>query len=165
MRLFVLRHAKSSWRDGGLADADRPLSPRGVRAAEQVAALLAAHPDPPRCALCSTARRTVDTLAPILRRLELRCETSARLYLATPRELWRSVSACGDAAAPLLVVGHNPGLHEFVCELVGSGEPAARRRLAERFPTGALAEIEIDGDAWRAIAPGAGRLVALTTPR
>ena len=123
MRLFALRHAKSSWRDGDLADIDRPLAPRGTRAAERIATLLAAHADPPRYALCSTARRTVETLAPILRRLELRCETSARLYLATPRVLWRSVAACGDADAPLLVVGHNPGLHEFVCELDGIPPP------------------------------------------
>jgi len=61
-RLFVLRHAKSSWDDPGLADHDRPLAPRGRRATQAIAAHLDAAGIAPDLVLCSSARRARETL-------------------------------------------------------------------------------------------------------
>lgn len=65
-RLWLLRHAKSSWEDPGLPDPDRPLAPRGRRAAELLAAHLAASDVRPGVVLCSSSLRTRQTLAAIL---------------------------------------------------------------------------------------------------
>ena len=164
-RLFVLRHAKSSWDDPALADHERPLTRRGARAAERIATLLSEHATPPRLALCSTARRALDTLAPIRAQLALRCAIEAGLYLASSEALLARLTRLDAAEASVLVIGHNPGLHEALLALVGSGKARLRSRLAERFPTAALAEVEIGVPAWSDLGPGCGRLVALTFAR
>ncbi|MBV9802302.1 MAG: histidine phosphatase family protein, partial [Solirubrobacterales bacterium] len=61
-RLFVLRHAKSSWDNPGLDDHERPLAARGRRALDVIAAHLAATGTEPELVLCSSARRTRETL-------------------------------------------------------------------------------------------------------
>jgi phosphohistidine phosphatase len=162
-RLFLLRHAKSSWDDPALDDPERPLTRRGVRAAGRMAALLAARSDPPRLALVSPARRTLDTLAPIRETLALRVEIVPALYLASPETIRGRLALLDASETSVLVIGHNPGLHELAASLAGRGKQALRERLAEGFPTGALAEIEVE--AWDALAAGAGRLAALTFPR
>lgn len=130
-----------------------------------MARLLAAHAEPPRIALCSDARRALDTLAAVRSQVALLAEIRSELHHAEPAVLWEHVARLDDAYGAALVVGHNPGLHRFACELVGSGRRSLRRRLAERFPTAALAEVELDAAAWRDAAPGTGRLVELVFPR
>jgi phosphohistidine phosphatase len=160
----VLRHAKSSWDDSALRDFDRPLTRRGARAAAQMAALLAEAASPPTRALCSAARRTQDTLAAVRARLGLHCEIEESLYLADAASLLARLARIEDGETSVLVVGHNPGLHDLAVALAGSGKPKALRRLAERFPTGAHAELAI-GSRWNDLAPGCARLVGLTFPR
>jgi phosphohistidine phosphatase len=65
----------------------------------------------------------------------------------------------------VLLVGHDPGLHELALVLAGSGRRAALDRLREKFPTGALAVLEAELRSWRELAPGAARLVEFTRPR
>jgi phosphohistidine phosphatase len=149
-----------------LADRDRPLTARGLRAARRMAELLAAHADPPRAALCSDAKRALDTLAAVRRRVALRCEIVPALLHCDAAVVAARIAAFDRGEpGPLLVVGHNPGLHDFVRRLAGSGRRRLRERLAERFPTAALAELELAGDAWSALAPGSARLADLVFPR
>lgn len=162
--LFCLRHAKSSWAVPGQDDHDRPLTPRGVRAAELVALFLSQQPVPPVFALCSTARRAVDTLAPIRRHLGVPYETDRALYLADPTALLGRVALLDDAVSAALLVGHNPGMHDFALSLTGGGDRSARAKLRERFPTAALAVIELPITQWNEIAPGSGALVLYATP-
>lgn len=162
-RLYLLRHAKSSWDDPTLDDHERPLTRRGVRAAARIAALLAEASDPPRLALVSPARRTLDTLAPLREALALRVAIEPALYLAPPDSIRARLAALDAAETSVLVIAHNPGLHDLATSLAGRGKKGLRERLAERFPTGALAELEVD--AWDVLAPGSARLAALTFPR
>lgn len=162
--LFCLRHAKSSWAQPGQDDHDRTLTPRGVRAAEVVALFLAQQDVRPAFALCSTARRTLDTLAPIQRRLGLPFEGDRALYLAEPETLFQQVAAIDDTCVAALVVGHNPGMHDFALALVGDGDRTARAKLRERFPTAALAVVELPIADWSEIAPGRGTLTLYATP-
>lgn len=162
--LFCLRHAKADWAQPGQDDHDRALTPRGLRAAELVALYLAQQDVRPSFALCSTARRTLDTLAPIQRHLGVPFRSERALYLAEPETLLEQVAALDDACAAALVVGHNPGMHDFALVLVGAGDRVARAKLRERFPTAALAVIELPIGEWREIAPGHGTLVRYTTP-
>lgn len=163
-RLHLLRHAKSSWDDASLADRDRPLAPRGRKAASRVAHWAEEHELRPDLVLCSPALRATQTLDGILPSLgspevvvdEAVYHTSAEQLLRRVRELPADVD---DA----VLVGHNPGLMELCLVLARPG--ADRDRVAENLPTGALATLELDVDTWADAQPGAARLTSLVLPR
>jgi phosphohistidine phosphatase len=163
LNLLLLRHAKSSWAEAGQADHDRPLNGRGQAACARVAAHFRQHGLWPELALCSTARRTRQTLALLGAALgwngPVRHEES--LYLAPARTLLHALRSV-NGAGTVLLVGHNPGLQELAIDL--ADEAAARPRLAGKFPTAALAEYAVPGDDWSTLSPGAARLVRYTIP-
>jgi len=162
--LHLLRHAKSSWNNASLADHERPLAPRGRRAAEAMAGHLAALV-PPDLVLCSTARRAQDTLEPLRGRLpdttEVRIEDD--LYGAPAALLLARLRLVPDAAAGVLLVGHNPGLEDLVRALGRAGDPELIARLHAKFPTAALATLAFDGP-WKRLGPGAATLEAFVVP-
>lgn len=163
MRLHLLRHARAGPAAPGSDDHGRPLEPRGERDARAVGAELAARGARPQLALCSSARRAQQTLEALVAALpeppELRVLHG--LYLAGADDLLQEIRAADASVDELLVVGHNPAIAALACELVG--DPAERRRLAEGYPAGAIAELEFDATDWRRIAPGSGRLRAFRT--
>lgn len=164
--LLLLRHAKSSWDDPAVDDFDRPLNARGRRAAQAIARELAQAAVEPEVILCSSARRTRETLDAVLPglRRDHAVHVERRLYLADAGVLQVAVRELPAKADCALVIGHNPGLHDFADALCGAGDAAMRQRLSEKFPTGALATIEIAGP-WARVAAGAGRLVGFVVPR
>jgi phosphohistidine phosphatase len=163
--LFLLRHAKSGWNDAGQNDHDRTLTARGRRAAELVSHYLAQRGEPPSLVLCSTARRTLETLEPLRHRLGVPFEADRMLYLAEPDAILARLAQVDDRASGVLVVGHNPGLHELGLLLAGGGDGEARARLRESFPTAALAILELDIESWEEIRARCGRLVELRVPK
>ena len=166
-RLYLLRHAKSDWADPDRVDADRPLSPRGRRAAPALGRYMRREGLIPAFALSSTARRAEETwelLAPALK-AEVRLETSHKLYLASPSRLLKTVQGVTDKSESVVIVGHNPGLQALALELVGSGEMAARTRLATKFPTGGLAVFDFPVEHWADIGAGMGKLYRFVVPR
>lgn len=163
--LLLLRHAKSSWKEAGVDDHERPLSPRGQRAAEVVAAYLAQREEPPSLALCSTARRALETLEPIRRRLGLPFSAERELYLAEPAALLDRLARLDERERSVLVVGHNPGLHELGLQLASGGDGEALARLRERFPTAALARLALPIERWEQLAPRCATLLELTLPK
>lgn len=171
LTLLLLRHAKSSWDDPGLADYDRPLAKRGKKAAPEIGAALAAKGLRPDLVLCSSAVRTRETLELVLSALgppspEVRYDEE--LYMASPAAvIARLRKHAADPAAPqdVMIVGHNPGFEELARLLVGSGGADDRARLAEKFPTCAVAVIAFDAGSWSAVEAGAGRLAHFLTPK
>jgi phosphohistidine phosphatase len=123
-RLLLLRHAKSSWDDPSLTDRDRPLSKRGRAAARRMGEHLRASGGRIDLVLCSSALRTRETLERLaLGVADVRVED--RLYGAGPDELLdRLRDVAGDPGA-VLVIGHDPGMHELAAALAGPdlGEP------------------------------------------
>jgi len=107
--LYLLRHAKSSWDDPGLADFDRPLSRRGRRNAALLAAHLRENATEPERVLCSPARRTRETGEA----LGLDVHYEDELYGATSDELARRVAGLSSAVGSAMLIGHNPGLEEL----------------------------------------------------
>jgi len=165
--LYVLRHAKSSWNDPGLPDRARPLAPRGERAAAVLGAYLAQEQVRPDRVLCSPVRRAVDTLAgvrvhwkgapdPIL---------EEGLYGASARELAERLRRIPGEVASVLLVGHNPGLHDLVRTLAGSGPPEELGRLRQKLPTAGWVELALPGPGWRDLAPERGELRRFRVPR
>src|ERR1700756_3039432 len=105
-RLYVLRHAKSSWDDPGQPDHDRPLAPRGRKAVKLLAEHVAARQIRPDLTLCSTARRTRDTLADIESGGDVTFEPG--LYAASCADLVARLRTVPDDVRSVMVVGHNP---------------------------------------------------------
>ena len=165
MRLWLLRHAKSSWGDPALADEERPLSARGARAAARMRDHLDAEAIHPDLVLCSSALRTRQTLGLILPSLgtELRIRIDSALYEADPARLLEVVRELPPDVRSAMVIGHNPSIQELAVTLASRGE--GLRELAAKFPTGALAEIRFPDGPWNAIDTGSGELARFVTPR
>lgn len=166
-RLLLLRHAKSSWDDPEIDDFDRPLNTRGRRSAPLMGRHCAQHSLLPQTILCSSARRTRETLAGIIPYFEedLTIRTTRDLYMTSQDAHIELIRSHGDTARTLMVIGHNPTLRDLAITLVGSGNPALRAELDEKFPTAAVAVIDFDARNWVDIAAGGGRLVAFFRPR
>lgn len=165
-RLFVFRHAKSSWNNAYLADFDRPLAPRGQRAAEAMAEHVASLDPPPALVLCSTARRAQDTIEPLRDRLpagtEVRLEDD--LYGADAPDLLALLREVPDDVVSVMIVGHNPGLEDLVRGLGRDGDPGLIARVQAKFPTAALATLAFDGP-WKQLGSGEpARLEAFVVP-
>lgn len=163
-RLHVLRHAKSSWDDPRLSDRDRPLAPRGRKAARRLARWLDEHELRPDLVLCSPALRATQTLERIATELgspEVVVEEG--LYHASAAELIEQARRLPDSIDGALLVGHNPGLADL-CLLLA--RPSAERdRVAGNLPTGALVTLELDAVSWTALEPGCAELTRLVLPR
>jgi phosphohistidine phosphatase len=160
-RVYLLRHAKSSWNHPELPDHDRPLAGRGKRAAKAIVKHMRAQEFEPELVLCSTARRareTLERIEPALGRAPVRVEGD--LYGASARELLARLRRLPDDVGSVLVIGHNPGMHELALELAGSAP-----ELAGKFPTAALATLAFHGSAWGELGPEATELVELIRPR
>jgi len=163
-QLLLLRHAKSSWADDGLADHERPLAPRGRKAGKQLARWIAEHEVRPDLVVCSSAVRAQQTFALVEAALgDPPTSTEDRLYAASCATLLARVRQLPETASSALFVGHNPGLADLCLLLTASSE--RRDRVAENLPTGALAVLELPIDAWPAIETGEARLVELILPR
>lgn len=164
-RLHVLRHVKSAWDRPGVDDHERPLAPRGRRAGRALRDRISANPVHPDLVLCSTAvraRATLDLLGDALGTPEIAFEPG--LYLASGEELRRRVAELPEAVDEVLLVGHNPGLHDLALLLAADGP--LRGRIAGKLPTGALVTLEAPAASWAALAcAGSARLVDLVLPR
>ncbi len=163
-QLLLLRHAKSSRDDPRLADRDRPLSPRGHRDAAAMRAAMRDLGLAPDLVLVSPSRRTLETLeglepwdeAPLI-------EPAEALYLAGPAQLLAVLHEVAETVRSVLLIAHNPGLHELALALAGPAPPATERRLRAKFPTAALAEFTVSG-LWGDIGRRTTCLVRFVTP-
>lgn len=168
-QLLLLRHAKSTWDDASIPDRDRALNPRGRRAAAVMRQAMRNLGLVPDVVLVSTARRTMETLealepwddTPLI-------EPMDSLYLANPIQLTAALHGVAETVRSVLLIGHNPGLHDLALMLAGPRAMATggknERALAAGFPTGALAEFVVAGSWWD-LREGGGRLVRFLTPR
>ncbi|WP_433330574.1 SixA phosphatase family protein [Spirillospora sp. CA-294931] len=151
--LIVLRHAKAV-AGLGMADIDRPLNDRGRRDAAATGDWLRDNTLTPDRVLCSTAVRTRETLQGLA--LDAEVSFEAQIYDNDPETLLSLIRENGDSASRLLLVGHNPSVHQLIFDLTGSAPDA--------FPTCALAVIEVE-PTWSDIRPGAGTLLQHRTPK
>ncbi len=165
-RLFLLRHAKSCWDDQSLDDFDRPLSRRGRRNAVAMGRHMERERLRPDIILCSTARRTAETLELVHGVLEgVPVSLEPDLYEAGRGDLVGRLRQLDDYLASVLLIGHNPGLERLALSLTGGhGDGEAMARLDEKFPTGSLAVLESDIGHWRELQDGTCRLASFMRP-
>jgi phosphohistidine phosphatase len=159
-RLYLLRHAKSSWKERELADHDRPLAGRGRRAAKAMGRHLREAGIEPELVLCSTARRARETFARTgLEGRAVRFEPE--LYGAGAGDLLARLRDVDAAVGSVMVIGHNPGLQDLALLLARPGSLV--EVLEAKFPTGALAALAVTE--WDALDRGAGQLIDFVRPR
>lgn len=165
--LYLLRHAKSARARGWEDDFERALAPRGRRDASAVGVLMRGEGRIPSLALVSTARRAAETWRLIASELGTGVREIAEdsLYLAAAEQMFRAITTTADDHGSLLIIGHNPGLHDLARGLVRDGPPDDIARLRKGYPTCALSEIRFDIDSWSELRPETGQLGRLIFPR
>lgn len=161
-RLYLLRHAKSDWEDARQSDHDRPLAPRGREVLPLLHDHLRVENITPELVLCSTSRRTVETLAGVEPAGEVALESG--LYGASDEEILTRLRTLPDNLHQVMVIGHNPGLQRLILTLTGNPDHPDVAEVRRKFPTGALATLEFTGR-WAKLAPAGARLSAYVRPK
>jgi phosphohistidine phosphatase len=159
-RLYLLRHAKSSWDDDGLADVERPLNKRGMRDAPMMGQRFLARGFAPDGIVSSGAVRAETTARAIAREIgypTARVRREDALYLAGPATLLEIVRRADDRLGSLMLVGHNPGMTDFANTL-------SDFRI-DNLPTCGLFCADFAAERWREVGPGAGVLVCFDYPK
>lgn len=156
--LFLLRHAKSSWKDKNLDDFDRPLKKVGLGDAQLMGKLLRQREIGLDLVISSSAERARQTTQLVLMSAGLQVEVryDDRIYEAGMRRLLTLVSRLDNQANSVMLVGHNPGFEELLKTLTGE---------VHSMPTATLAGIEFDVDDWSQVKARTGRLTLLLTPK
>jgi phosphohistidine phosphatase len=165
-RLLLLRHAKTERAASGERDRDRKLTVRGRADAPAIGAYMVRHRLRPDLALTSPAARAEETLTGVLAEFakQPRVAREERIYNASPETLIRLIRETRDAKT-LLLVGHNPGMHDVALALIASGDTETRDRLAEKLPTSGLVVIDFAFDDWSRLHINSGKLERFVSPR
>lgn len=160
--LSILRHAKAQAE--GDSDHARALTERGHADAARMGETLKAAGNLPQIVLCSDAVRTRQTLESL--GLTLPTQLSSTLYLASAGELFAALQQCDNAVQHVMLVGHNPGVHELVVTLMGEAvHEEDVQQLALKFPTCALAQLTVALPHWRDLQPHSATLTKLLVGR
>jgi phosphohistidine phosphatase len=165
-RLMLLRHAKTERTAPSGRDADRKLMLRGHADAPIIGTYMARHGFVPDLACVSPATRAQETwalVAPYFAKAP-DVTTDPRIYNATVEKLFAVASEAAEAQV-VLIVGHNPGLHDFARYLIASGDIDAREELNEKLPTSGLVVIDLPIDDWALLHRQSGRLERFIYPR
>jgi len=165
-RLMLLRHAKTERPERGERDRDRKLTRRGQTDAPLIGAYMAHHGLVPDMALVSPARRTQETWELVAAAFAKAPQhtNDDRIYNATVANLMALIGETRGTHV-LLIIGHNPGLHDVAMQLIASGSAEMRERLSESLPTSGLVVIDLPFDAWSHLHRQSGRLDRFVTPR
>lgn len=170
-RLMLLRHAKTEHDAPSGKDQDRRLDSRGTKDAAEIGGWIGRHPPFPDLVLVSPAvraRQTWDIAWEAMKHHapEPQVEFVPELYGADPSDLLQAVrNATASDPKRLMLVGHNPGLHEMALMLAGSGDAAARKALADNLPTSGLAVFDFAVSDWDDVAFHRGKLVLFVSPK
>lgn len=165
-RILLLRHAKSDWKDYTLADFDRPLSPRGRKAAPLVAAWIRDHDLVPDRVLCSAARRTSETWERMASELgQVSVLHRRALYHGSTGAILKQLLKQDDATDTVAVIGHNPGIAEFAWRYSVFGDERKIARIRRKYPTGALAVISFGISRWSDLPGASGTLEHYVRPK
>lgn len=139
--LLLLRHAKSSWSNPGLADIDRPLNKRGKQDAPRIGSLLRELDLIPDLIICSPAvraRKTANAVS-IESGYEGEIDINEDYYYGDTEAFIESFYSLPKEIDCVMIVGHNPSLEEFLYDLTGE---------SARMPTSALAQVLLPIDDW-----------------
>jgi phosphohistidine phosphatase len=170
-RLMLLRHAKTEHDAPSGRDQDRRLDERGQRDAAEIGGWIGRHPPLPDSVLVSPAIRARQTWEIAWQAMkdfgeEPQVELLPELYGADAAQLLRTIrTVTVTDPRRLMLVGHNPGMHELALALAEPGDAAARKALAGNLPTSGLAIFDFAVDDWTEVGLHRGRLVLFVSPK
>jgi len=170
-RLMLFRHAKTEHDSPSGRDQDRRLDNRGRHDAAEIGGFIGRNPPFPNLVLVSHAMRALQTweiaweaMKELVPAPEV--ELIPELYGADVPQLLETIrNASVTDPKRLMLVGHNPGMHELAIALAGSGDAAARDALADNLPTAGLAVLDFDIDDWTDVRIRSGRLELFISPK
>jgi phosphohistidine phosphatase len=156
--LYLLRHAKSSWKDETIIDVERPLNGRGRKASQAVGSFLKREKIIPDLVLSSSAIRARQTTDIVMEAARLRTDLrfDERIYEAAAQRLLEVVRQIEKSKKSVLLVGHNPGLEEFLKMLTGTVDP---------MPTATLAKVVSSASNWADISDKSATLEWIINPK
>ena len=159
MRLYLLRHGKSDWNVSGGGDHERPLNKRGRGSAQIIGRYLSGLEHFPQKVICSSAQRAEETVRLAAEAGNWSCpvHVTDRLYACSSADLLDFLRGCSDDDQSLLLAGHMPSLPDLIGDLVAGARV--------KFPTAALAAIDVSVRSWSEVEPGCGTLLWLVTPK
>ncbi|MBN1448727.1 MAG: histidine phosphatase family protein [Bacteroidetes bacterium] len=158
--LYIVRHAKSSWKHETLTDFERPLNKRGRADAPLMGEILHTRGADVRIIRSSPANRALTTARLIAEGLDFpveNIETDERMYGAGDQQLLAMVRLFPDTTDEAMLVGHNPGMHFLAERLAGFTE--------DNLPTGAVVCVDFNVSSWSAVAPGMGSIRYVEYPK
>jgi phosphohistidine phosphatase len=170
-RLMLLRHAKTETNAPSGRDQDRRLDPRGRKDAAEIGDWVGRHPPFPDIVMVSPAVRAKETWEIAAEAIKQHTplpevEWVADLYGADPARLLQIIRmASASDPKRLMLVGHNPGMHELSLALAGSGDARGRKALADNLPTSGLAVFDFAIDDWNDVAFRRGALAIFVSPK
>jgi phosphohistidine phosphatase len=170
-RLYLLRHAKAEAQAEARDDKSRALSERGRHDAAKMAVHMRRMKYLPDFVLCSTSLRTRETLEywSVAIAENPKAQFIDALYLAEPETMLSLLKRAPEKAEALMIVAHNPGTEQIAMTLLREElKPRERDQvdaMEEKYPTAALAVIDLDVAGWKDVKPGTGRLVDFVRPR
>ncbi|MBV8940005.1 MAG: histidine phosphatase family protein [Alphaproteobacteria bacterium] len=164
--LYLLRHGTAANAGDYTEDRLRPLTPQGLADASRVGAYMRARHLMPSLVLCSPSLRTRQTVEAMMEALGfgLTVKNNDTLYLASPTTLLKILSEVPETIDSVMVVAHNPGLHQLALQLATRAEDGLGSALSARFPTAALAEITLPVAQWSQIGTQTGTLTRFAGP-
>ena len=174
-RLLLLRHAKTEHDAPSGQDQDRRLDDRGRLDAAAIGGWIVRHLSVPDLVLVSTAVRAQQTWEIVRQAMQdaaradaapPKVESLDELYAADPAQILQIIRMA-ETTSPrqLMVIGHNPGMHELALALAGSGDAAAKKALEDNLPTTGLAVLDFAIEDWNEVAFRRGTLVRFTSPK
>ena len=165
LRLFVMRHAKSSWAVPGAKDFDRRLNDRGISDCKKIGKALSSKGYSPDLILCSSATRTRETLDNVLEYLgaEPEIRFTEKLYssgLSDYIELLQEL----EKIPSVMIIGHNPMCGSLAASMPGSGNEESLASIAYKYPTATVSVIDFEVDNWSEIEQRTGIMVEALIP-
>lgn len=157
-KLYILRHAKSSWDNPILADFERPLNERGINTAHFMGEFITENEFLPDLILSSPATRARETSNIVKKKAHLHADIKLEenIYEASPQTLLKVVSELKENFQSVLLVGHNPGLEGLIKLLTTENQS---------MPTAGLAVIELNIEKWNEVKPESGNLLDMIRPK
>lgn len=167
LRLYIMRHAKSSWAIPGARDFDRELNDRGLQDLVKMSKVMKNERFFPDKIICSSATRTRQTLDAVMNSFPNEPEIvfTERLYSSGLAEYIEIINANSESnAKSIMIIGHNPMCGSLAISLPGSGETSELEKIAYKYPTAALSIIDFDTDDWSEVSKGKGILLKSIFP-
>jgi len=165
--LYILRHAKAETGLPHQDDHSRKLVERGIEAAQIVGAYMYGQGIKPSKIICSDAVRTHETWSQIegIYRLPMNVEFSRKIYLSSANEMVQQLTTLPNQISSVLLIGHNPGVHQLCLKFAKDGDEDLLDLMHLKFPTCALASIDLGVTTWSDIANAHGTLLDFVTPK